>query len=81
MNSIEPIREFLGWCTVINAGFFVAASILVMAFRPKLVSIHRKMFGVAEEELERQYFQFLAQYEIAVVVLNLVPYIALRVMD
>ena len=41
---------------------------------------HGKMFGLSEADLSRQYFQYVANYKIAIVVFNLVPYIALVLM-
>jgi Family of unknown function (DUF6868) len=38
------------------------------------------MFGLSEADLSRAYFQYLAQYKIAIFVLNLVPYVALEFM-
>ena len=45
-----------------------------------VTKIHGSMFGLEEVEISRQYFQYLAQFKIAVLVFNLVPYIALRIM-
>jgi len=39
------------------------------------------MFGLNEMDVARAYFQYLAQYKIAIFVLNLVPYIALRMLS
>jgi len=56
------------------------SAILVMGMRGGLTRIHSKMFGVSEAELPRLYFQFMAQYEAAIFVLNLAPYVALKLM-
>jgi hypothetical protein len=32
-----------------------------------------------EKDLGRAYFQYLAQYKIAIIVLNIAPYLALRI--
>ena len=78
--NIGTIREFLGWCTVINFGLLVLASIMLVAFRGAVGGIHRRMFGLDEASLQRAYFGYLANYKIAIIVLNLVPYLALRIM-
>ena len=80
MNSIEAWREFLGWCTVLNMAMLAFVGILVSLMRGTMVEIHGKMYGLAEDELSRQYFQYLAQYKIAIFVLNLIPYVALTLM-
>ena len=80
MNSLETLTMFLGWCTVINIGVLVVASIFVTLMRGPVARMHNKMFGLDDADLSRQYFQYLAQYKIAIFILNLVPYIALKIM-
>jgi hypothetical protein len=80
MNSTETLREFLGWCTAINFGMLILASAVLIPMRSSISRIHAGMFGLDEADLSRAYFQYLAQYKIAIFVLNLVPYIALRIM-
>ena len=41
--------------------------------------LHGRMLGLSEDDLSRAYFQYLAQYKIAVFVFNLAPYLALRI--
>ena len=80
MISIDIVREFLGWCTVINIGILlVATTFLVLAHAP-ISKIHIKLFALSQADLSLSYFQFLGQYKLAIYVLNLVPYISLRIM-
>ncbi len=80
MNSLETLRTFLGWCSVINIGVLIITSLALLVMRGTVAKIHSRLFGLSEEDLARAYFQYLAQFKIAVIVFNLVPYIALRVM-
>ena len=57
----------------------VAAFMLVVVRKP-IAKIHAKMFGLNEADLSLLYIQYLGNYKIAVIVLNLVPYIALKLM-
>jgi len=43
-------------------------------------SFHSKMFHVSPDELSQIYFEYLAWYKLLWLFLNLVPYIAMRVM-
>ena len=81
MNTIEAMREFLGWCSVINIGLLAFSAIFVVALRTPISSLHAKMFNLDESDLSRAYFQYLAQFKIAIIVLNIVPYLALRIMS
>ncbi len=80
MNTIEAAREFLGWCSVINIGLLIFSGIFVVLFRGPISRIHAKMFNLDESNISRAYFQYLAQYKIAILVFNIVPYFALRIM-
>jgi hypothetical protein len=80
MNSIETLTTFLGWSTVINLGMLVIAAICLAFMRGFMTRFHAKMYGLSEADLARAYFQYLAQYKIAIIVFNLVPYIALKIM-
>jgi hypothetical protein len=79
MDSVETIREILGWCTILNVGVLVFSSLLLMIAGSPIKRIHAKMFGLSEDDLSRAYFQYLAQYKIATLVFNLAPYLALRI--
>ncbi len=77
MISADVLREFLGWCTIINFGFLMLATITIGPMRGMIQGIHAKLFGLSEEDLHRAYFQYLAQYKIAIVIFNFVPWVAL----
>ena len=78
--TVEMVRAALGWCSVINIGFLMFSSILLIAIRGTASRIHGKMFNLDEKYLSQAYFQWLAQYKIAIIVFNVVPYFALKVM-
>jgi len=80
MNKIELIREFLGWCSVINIGLGLFSVIFMIFLRDPISRIHSKMFNLDEADLSRAYFQFLAQYKIITITFNIVPYLVLRIM-
>ena len=44
-----------------------------------MTQIHGRMFGLDEPSLMRSYFQYLALYKIAILVFNLVPFLALLI--
>jgi hypothetical protein len=78
MNSLETLTAFFGWCAAINIILLTLASIMLAAMRGPILQIHGRMFGLSEDDLSRAYFQYLAQYKIAILVLSLVPYVALK---
>lgn len=78
--DIESVRELLGWCTVINLGLFLFALLKLLAIRDWASKVHAKMFQIDDVSVRQAYFQYLAYYKIAILVFNLVPYIALTIM-
>jgi len=80
MFSIDIVREYIGWCTVINIGILLIATIFLVLTRAPILKMHAKLFELSQADLSLSYFQFLGQYKLAIYVLNLAPYIALRIM-
>ena len=78
MTSIETLTTVLGWCTVLNLGMLAFTGILAMTMRDVMTRIHSRMYGVSEADLPRIYYQYMAQYKMATLVLNLAPYVALK---
>ncbi len=78
MDSVQAIQAFLGWCSVINVAVLAFGAFGIVFMRGLIGPMHAAIFGLGEEDLSRAYLQWLAQYKIAVLVFNLVPYIALR---
>ena len=77
--TIEVITKFLGWTTVVNVGILLFSTVMLVAMRGTITTIHSRLFGLDEKDLGRAYFQYLGQYKIEIIVLNIAPYIALRI--
>ncbi|MCH9006199.1 MAG: hypothetical protein IH838_13045 [Proteobacteria bacterium] len=80
MNSLETVTAFFGWTTVINFVLLVVSTITVIAARKSISRMHGRMFGLETADLSRAFFQYIAQYKIAIIVFSLTPYIALKLM-
>lgn len=78
--TTETLTELLGWASVINIALLLLTTITVIAMRGRISKIHSTLFGLDEKDLGRAYFQYIAQYKIAIIVLNIAPYIALKIM-
>lgn len=81
MNNIDTITTFLGWCSIINIVALSVVTLLLMVLRNTVIAIHSRILGISPEALPMAYMQYLSNYKIAIVMLNLVPYIALRIMS
>ena len=81
MMTLENLTAFLGWCTVINFGILIVAALGIIAMRGSIGNIHASMFKLEQDDLSKAYFRYLANYKILVIVFNLVPYLALRIIS
>ena len=80
MNSIETLATFLGWCTVLNIGALLVGGSSWMLVKERFSGLGATMFGVTKEEMKATFLRVLMQYRAAIIVLNLVPYITLKIM-
>ena len=80
MNSLAALTTFFGWTTIINFVLLGVSSIMVIAMRGSISRMHGRMFGLESVDLSRAYFQYIAQYKIAIIVFSLTPYVALKLM-
>ena len=80
MNSLEAVTAFFGWTTVVNFAFLFVSSMILITARGSISRMHGKMFGLESADLSRAYFQYIAQYKIAIIVFSLTPYVALKFM-
>ena len=80
MDNVNTIATFLGWCTIINIGILTYSTVILTIFKNSVKKIHSKLFGVSQNGLETLYFNFLGYYKLTIILLNLVPYCALKIM-
>lgn len=78
--SETELANFLGWCTLLNLGLLVASTVALWVARKPVAKLHARLFGIDADKLPAMYFQYLANYKIAIIVFNLVPYLALRIL-
>jgi len=77
--DIQSFTAFFKWCTIINIGLFVLSVIMIMAASDFIYAAHGQMFHLSREAFDVAMYGFLGVYKIVILVFNLVPYIALRI--
>jgi hypothetical protein len=80
MNNPETLTVFFGWCTAINFALLIISTIMLVLMKDFVSGVHSKMFGVDKSELPATYIQYLGYYKIGIIIFNLVPYLALKMM-
>jgi len=77
--TIETLTELFGWITVINMGLLIFSTVMLLLMKGIAIKMHSKMFSIDEKDLNRMYFDYLGRFKILVIVFNLTPYIALKI--
>ncbi len=81
MIEINTLTTFLGWCSVINIAVLMVSVIVLMVMSKPVANIHSKLFGINSSSLPPIYMQYIGHYKIMIIIFNLVPYIALKIMN
>jgi hypothetical protein len=79
--NIHSLATFLGWCTVINIGLLLLGGVMWISLKERFSGLVAKWFGVTQEEVKASVLRAFMQYRMAIIFLNLVPYVVLKIMD
>lgn len=89
--SKRELAAFLGWCSVINITVLLLSS-FALFFEPAWIrrifalayntgdmrALHATLLHVDAESLRQLYVEWLIQFKVLILVFNLVPYLALK---
>jgi len=76
--NLDVTRNFLGWCTMLNYTILIVWCLVYKLGHNWHYGITKRWFAISEEEYDKVNFRGVAVYKIAILLLNLVPYLALR---
>lgn len=71
---------FLGWCTVINLSVYLFSALTIIVFKRFTTNLHSKIMDLDAKVLPKLYFNYLGNYKLGILIFNLAPYIALKLM-
>lgn len=77
--TLEVIRDALAWCTVLNFGLLFLWAILLRMTHDWVFRIHGSMFAISREQFDAIHYGGMVAYKVGIILLNLVPYLALRI--
>jgi hypothetical protein len=77
--SLESIRATLAWCTVINLGLLIGWWLLFAFAHDWIYRVHRNWFNLPKERFDTIHYAGMALFKIGILLLNLVPYLSLRI--
>lgn len=79
-SNYQLLTSFFGWLSVINFCGVVFTFLSLTLLKPVTLTLHAKMFGIDQDQLEMLYLKTLAYYKLLVIVFMFSPYLALRLM-
>ncbi len=79
--TIELIRAALGWCSIIDMGIFLWWFGWFALAPDFLYRFHGKWFNIPREQFDAIQYAAMAFFKLCIIVFNLVPYFALRIID
>ncbi len=77
--TLEVIRATLAWCTVFNIGLLFVWGIMFLFAHDWMYKFHSKWFKMSTETFDTIHYCGMAVYKIGMLLFNLVPYLALRI--
>lgn len=79
--TLQTVQEILGWSTVINIGIFLYWFLAMMFAHDLVYRFHARWFKLTLEQFDAIHYASMGGYKIAIVMLNIVPYFALRIVS
>jgi hypothetical protein len=77
--SLDIIRTALAWCTVINYGILIFWFVIFAVAHDWIYRIHCRWFTMPVEKFNTIHYEAIAFYKLGILIFNLVPYLALRI--
>ena len=75
--NLDQFTEFFKWMTIINIGFLVLSSVLIILLKNVTCKMDGKLFGRKEESVALVAYGYLGIYKVLILIFNIVPYISL----
>ncbi len=77
--TLVIIRKTLAWCSVINIGLLLWWFLFFIQAHDWMYRLHSKWFKVSVEEFDGIHYRSMALFKASILLFNLVPYFALRI--
>jgi hypothetical protein len=77
--SIETARNALLWCAIINYGVLLVWFLFFILARDFMHRLHGRWFPLSVEQFDAIHYAGMAIFKLGIILFNLVPYIALRI--
>lgn len=79
MQATE-LCSFFMWCFIINAAIFVLWFVVYLSASDTIYKIHSRWFSISREKFASIHYRLMAQFKLAILLLNLAPWLALLIL-
>ncbi len=79
--EMETLRAFLGWCTILNGALLIIVFLIMAAAGDGIYRIHGRWFNITREAFTLTVYCFIGAMKLVVLMFNLVPYLALVILN
>jgi hypothetical protein len=79
MMTMELVRDVLAWCAVINLGLLLWWFLFLTVAHDWTYRFHGKWFKISRETFDAIHYGGMAAFKLGILLFNLVPYLALRI--
>ena len=77
--TVEVITAVLGWCILINFALLVWWVLFLALAHDWTYQLHTKWFRFSPEQFDSIHYSLMGIFKIGVIIFNLAPYLALRI--
>jgi len=77
--TLEIVRSSLAWCIVINMGLLIWWLLFFTMAHDWMYRMHTKWFKLSVDAFDTIHYSGMGLFKIGIILLNLVPYLALRI--
>lgn len=78
--SLDSVQPFLLRCVLVNYGILLLWFAAFWAGHDWMFRLHSRWFALSKERFDTIHYASMAGYKIGILLLNLAPYIALRML-
>ncbi len=79
--TLEIIRDVLAWCAVINIGLLLWWLLFFVIAHDWMYRFHGRWFKLSVGKFDAINYAGMAFYKISIWLFNIVPYLAIRIVD
>ena len=78
--TIDVIRHFLLWCTVINYGILLVWFLVFVFAHDWMLHLHGRWFHLSPDQFDALHYGGMSVFKVGIMLLNLVPFVVLSML-